>query len=339
MRVLVVTNMYPTPKLPGSGTFVATQVESLRGIGLDVEVLHVPRAEVGRSVYRGLGRKVRELAVGFRSSVVHVMYGGVMADTVTRALAGRPVVVSFCGSDLLGGGGQGVLERLALRHGVRASYRAAGRAAGVIVKSQNLLKALPSSVPRARAWLVPNGIDLARFRPLDPEECRRKIGWDAGRQHVLFPARRSRPEKQFPLAAAGVRLLDKRGVSVELHELDGVRHDDVPVWLNAAHVVLLTSAYEGSPNALKEALACDVPVVSVDVGDVKERLDGIAGCFLADPTAEDIAAKIERALAHPERINGRGAVADLALERVAARLRDIYDVVIRSAPSSIEAVR
>jgi len=328
MRVLAVTNMYPTPKLPGSGTFVAAQVESLRAAGLDVHVLRLDRAELGRLVYRGLGAKVRELVTGFQPTVTHVMYGGVMADGVTRALSTHPVVVSFCGSDLLGGQAPGVLERLSIRHGIRASRRAAGLAAGIIVKSQNLLDALPSRVDRTRTWIVPNGIDLNRFHPLDPAACRNDLGWDPQRRHVLFPAQPSRPEKRYELAAASVKRLAESGVPVELHALEGVDHDDVPVWLNAAHVVVLTSAYEGSPNAVKEALACDVPVVSVDVGDVSDRLNGIAGCFLADPTPDDIAEKIGYALAHhPARVKGRQSVANLALESVAARLREIYEVV------------
>jgi glycosyltransferase involved in cell wall biosynthesis len=328
VRLLVVTNMYPTPKLPGSGTFVAAQVESLRAAGLDVHVLHLARAELGRSVYRGLGEKVRTLVADFDPAVTHVMYGGVMADGVTRALPADPVVVSFCGSDLLGERAPGVLERLSIRHGVRASRRAAERAAGIVVKSQNLLEALPPGVPRARAWIVPNGIDLARFRPLDPVACRHELGWDPDRRHVLFPAQPSRPEKRYSLAVAGVQRLEEGGTPVELHALEGVEHGHVPVWLNAAHVVVLTSEYEGSPNAVKEALACDVAVVSVDVGDVRERLDGIAGCFLADPTPEDIAEKIRQALAHPVRVRGRKSVSNLALEAVAARLREIYRVVV-----------
>ena len=332
LRVLVVTNMFPTPTLPSTGTFVAAQVQSLRASGLEIEVLHLPRGESGRHVYRGLARRARTLVASFRPDLVHAMYGGVMADTLTRTVRERPVVVSFCGTDVLAGpAGGGLLERVALRYGVAASHRAARRADGIIVKSRNLLEALPSDVSRSKAWIVPNGIDLERFRPLDRQECRRQLGWDAEQRHVLFPASPARPEKRFALAEAGVSMLEDDGLGATLHSLDGVRHDDVPIWLNAADVVLLTSAYEGSPNAVKEALACDVAIVSVDVGDVAERLRGIEGCHVADATPEGVAQKLRLALGRRGPIAGRASVANLALERVAERVREIYEVVTGEA--------
>jgi glycosyltransferase involved in cell wall biosynthesis len=269
------------------------------------------------------------------------MYGGVMADAVTRALPGYPVLVSFCGTDLLGGETHGVLKRFAVRYGALASRRAAGRAAGIIVKSRNLFHALPREIDRSRVWIVPNGVDVSRFRPLDREECRRRLGWDPERPHVLFPAPPARPEKRFPLAEASVALLNGTSSSAELHALAGVPHEDVPIWINAASVVLLTSSHEGSPNAVKEALACNVPVVSVDVGDVGERIEGIDGCFLAAPTPDDLAEKLERALSRPEPIAGRERMAELSLNRVAARLRDIYatltDSAVDEAVATVEA--
>lgn len=326
MRSLVVTNIWPTPAVPGTGTFVLDRVESLRAAGVDVDVMYFPRTE-GRSVYRGLGKRVAD-AVGEREpDVVHVMYGGVMADEVTRRVRSRPVVISFCGTDLLGGRGANLVERLSLRFGVLASRRAAPRAAGIIVMSKNLHEALPAAARTARTWIVPDGIDFSRFRPLDRDRCRERLGWDPARRHVLFPALRSRPEKRYALAEAGVELLNAGGPAVELHALENVPHADVPVWLNAADAVLLTSAHEGSTNVVKEALACDVAVVSVDVGDARERLAGIEGCFVADATPEDIAAKLSAALAHGERVDGRERIRDLALDRTAARVMEIYRVV------------
>ncbi len=324
MHVLVVTNMYPTEAVPYAGAFVAAQVESLRAAGVDVDVFHLARPERGRNVYRGLGTKVKELVSELEPDVVHVMYGGVMADAVTRAVRDRPVVVSFCGTDLLGGRADGIVARLGVRYSPLASRRAARRAAGVIVKSRNLFAALPRDVDRSRVWIVPNGVDVSRFRPLDRDECRRRLGWSPDRPHVLFPAPPGRPEKRFELAEASVALLDGGTPTPELHALEGVPHEDVPTWLNAANVVVLTSAHEGSPNAVKEALACNVPVVSVDVGDVRERIEGIEGCFLAAPTAEDLADKLRRAIARSEPIAGRERMAELSLETVAGRLRGIY---------------
>ena len=106
------------------------RVRGLRAAGIDVDVMYFPRTE-GRSVYRGLGQKVRAAVAERMPDVVHVMYGGVMADAVTRHVRTRPVVISFCGTDLLGGRGSSLLERLSLRYGVLASRRAAARVADI----------------------------------------------------------------------------------------------------------------------------------------------------------------------------------------------------------------
>lgn len=331
LRALVVTNMYPTATAPYAGPFVAAQVESVRATGVHVDVMHFPRHELGRDVYRGLGKKVRTAVASHEPDLVHVAYGGVMAEAVTRSVRDRPVLVTFHGTDLLAGKASNALRGLMLRLGVVASRRAAQRAAGVIVVSPTLLDALPRSLDRSRVWVVPNGVDVARFRPLDRPECQSVLGWDPARTHVLFPASPSRPVKQFPLAKAAVELANQAGADLQLHTLDGVAHDDVPVWLNAASAVLLTSAHEASPVIVKEALACNVPVVSVDVGDVRERMAGIDGCFIAAPTPDDLADKLVRALAYDGRIAGRERIVELSLERVADRVRGIYALLVNGA--------
>jgi len=327
VRVLVVTNMYPTEARPANGTFVADQVRSLRQAGVEAEVLFVDRARQGRQVYRQLGQRAQTLVETSKPHLVHVMYGGVMADVVTRVVPDRPVLVSFCGDDLQGNTGNGPLAALSGRYGIAASARAARRAAGMIVKSRNLFEALAKSVDSSRVWTLPNGVDFSRFRPRDRTECQEALGWNTQRAHVLFPASPARGEKRFPLANAAVRLLERSGLDVELHTLEAVPHDDVPIWLNAAHAIVLTSVREGSPNVVKEALACNVPIVSVDVGDVRERLAGIEGCFIADPTPVELSANLARVLARDHRIESRERVADLSLERVAAKLREIYGVL------------
>jgi glycosyltransferase involved in cell wall biosynthesis len=203
--------------------------------------------------------------------------------------------------------------------------------------SQNLFDALPRSLDGSRVWIVPDGVDLVRFAPRDRIACQQKLGWDPGSKHVLFPATPSRAEKGFPLAEAAVRGLANDGLDVRLHTLGRVPHEEVPTWLNAANAVVLTSVREGSPNVVKEALACDVPVVSVDVGDVGERLAGVEGCFIADRTPDDLAAKVGRALAHDRRIDGRRTIAALSLERIAARVREIYDILTHPASARGEA--
>src|SRR5262249_45941379 len=113
--------------------------------------------------------------------------------------------------------------------------------------------------------------------------------------------------------------------------LVGVRHEDVPTWLNAADVLLLTSHHEGSPNVIKEALACNLPIVSVDVGDVRERIDGVHGCYLADPAPSALASALSLALALDGRSDGRRRVAELSVTRVAADVVAAYHAILGDA--------
>jgi teichuronic acid biosynthesis glycosyltransferase TuaC len=324
VRTLVVTNIYPSSATPALGTFVADQVRRLRESGVEIDLIYVNRPGRGRREYRHLGARVRRAIDDTEPDLVHVMYGGVMADVVTGTVRNRPVLVSFCGTDLLGGRASSGLERLSEHYGVLASTRAARRATGVVVKSRNLFDALPSGVDEHRTWILPDGVDLGRFRPLDRRDCRMALGLAADGSHVLFPAAPQRPEKRYPLAAAAAARLSQAGTNVQLHTLGGLPHDDVPLWINAADAVILTSMYEGSPNVIKEALACNVPVVSVDVGDVRERIQGIDGCFIAQPVPDDLAAKLGRVLKRSERIAGRERAAELSLERITVKLAAIY---------------
>jgi teichuronic acid biosynthesis glycosyltransferase TuaC len=328
MRILAVTNIYPTLQAPALGTFVEQQVKGLRRIGLDVEVMLVDRAQRGMGAYLGLSRQVRARVAQFQPHVVHVMYGGVMADTITRAIHDRPIVVSFCGSDLLGELLSGILRRLISGYGVMASHRAARRACGIVVKSKNLHDALPKDVDRGKVRIIPNGVDLERFRPLNRDECRRRLGWSGKRFHVLFPTNTGDPRKRPDLARAAVEAVNNSGVKAEMHQLRGVPHEEVPIWLNASDVVLLTSLHEGSPNIIKEALACNIPVVSVDVGDVRERIQGIEGCYLAVPDPGDLAAKLQMVHAGSRRVVSRITMQGLSLERVALQLKEFYGEVL-----------
>src|SRR4051812_40145732 len=167
MRILVVTNAYPTPETPGSGTFIEQQIKGLKDIGLAVDIVFVNRAQNGMKAYLGLRQKIRHAVTEFCPDIVHVMYGGVIADQVTRNVEDRPVIVSFCGSDLFGENMSGAVRKLVSRYGIRASYRAARLAAGIIVKSKNLYAALPRDIDFSKVRIIPNGVDLDLFKPLD----------------------------------------------------------------------------------------------------------------------------------------------------------------------------
>jgi glycosyltransferase involved in cell wall biosynthesis len=322
--------VYPSADAPAAGTFIEQQIKGLRQIGLNVDVMVVDRLGRGMSCYLGLGRKVQARIVSCQPDLVHVMYGGVMADMVTRAVGDVPTVVSFCGSDLLGELLSGPVRKFVSRYGVMASHKAARRATGIIVKSENLRDALPNHVDQSKVRIIPNGIDLERFKPLSQETCRARLGWNDNHFHVLFPTNGGDPVKRPDLARSAIDRVIRSGIPAELHYLCGVAHDEVPVWLNASHSLLLTSLHEGSPNIVKEALACDVPIVSVDVGDVRERIQGIDGCYVALAEPGDIAGKLSMVYTGSRRIAGRVNIQTLSIERIAQRLKEVYEEILLS---------
>jgi teichuronic acid biosynthesis glycosyltransferase TuaC len=330
LRILAVTNLYPTPQHPAMGTFVEQQIEGLKRIGLDVDVMFVNRRERGMCSYLTIGAELRNRIKHFQPDVVHVMYGGVLAERVTSVVEDRPSVVSLCGSDLLGEHLSGPLRSVISECGVLASHIAAKRAFGIVVKSRNLEEALPASVDRSKVRTIPNGIDLERFKRLEQADCRKKLGWSSNKFHVLFPANSGDPCKRPYLAQAAIDIANRSGLSAQMHQLRGVPHEEVPIWLNASDVLLLTSLHEGSPNVIKEALACDVPIVSVDVGDVHERISGAEGCHIALPNVNDLAAKLQLVGSSRCRIAGRKRVEHLSLEHTALKLKAFYLEVLES---------
>ncbi len=335
MRVLVVTNMWPTPGFPRSGTFVERQVRGLERIGVTVELLFVERGPEGMWAYRSVAGRIRRALAAFELDVVHVMYGGMMSAMASMALKDVPWVQSFCGTDLLGEESGSLFQRLRGLVGVVCSRCSARRAQAIVVKSANLQRALPRSIKDTTIHVIPNGVDLELFRPMEAGPCRERLGWREDVFHAVFSTPSlSDANKRLPLARRAVEFLRRRGIQAELHVMLDVPHHEVPFWLNAADAVLLTSRHEGSPNIVKEALACDRPVVSVDVGDVRERLEGIEGCFLAQGSPEDLASKLELVYRGPRVVDGRKKMAGLSIEAVARRLLDVYERAIVAAKRS-----
>jgi teichuronic acid biosynthesis glycosyltransferase TuaC len=333
LRVLAVTNMYPTEDRPWLGTFVEQQVGSLRQAGMLVDVLYIDRMSHGMGAYRKIPVELSRRLDAGGHDLVHVMYGGVMADIVTRSVKDRPTVVSFCGSDLMGEFQSGNIRRLLGAYGAFASRKAARNANGVLIKSEALRSALPSGLDPEKIRVIPNGVSLTKFRPHNRTKCRVALQWRTDSFHILFPANAGNPVKRPELARSAVSHLEKAGIRAELHFLKGVPHDQVPIWINACDAVLITSAHEGSANIIKEALACNVPVVSVDVGDARERLEHVEGCYIAEDVPYALADKLKLVRSGLTRVNGRPAVGELSLECVAERLKTFYCEILQRSSS------
>ena len=174
-----------------------------------------------------------------------------------------------------------------------------------------------------RVVVLPCGIDLELFTPVPQQQAREALGLPAERRLVLF-AGELRPEKRVEIARAAVEQLRQAGDDVELVIAAGQSHERVPLFMSACDVLVLVSDYEGSPMVIKEAMACGLPIVSTDVGDVAEVVGDTAGCHLCRQDVDDVAGKLRLALAFGRRTAGRPRVMHLSQPRIAERLVSIY---------------
>lgn len=322
MRVLFVTNMWPDEERPWYGAFVKSQADSLERLGVELDVMSI-RGYAGRGAYASAAARMARLGRSLPHDVVHAHYGhsGAVARLQTRA----PLILSYCGDDLLGtrtnGGGLSTRSRIEA-----AVFRQLARAsAATITKSEEMQRALPASV-RGRNHVIPNGVDLDRFRPIPRDEARRLLGWDAEERTALFLANPAIATKNHPLAVATCERLP----GVRLRVAHDHPYSDVPLLLSAADALLFTSLSEGSPNVVKEAMAAELPVVSTPVGDVPERLRGVPGCYVREADPDALAVALAEAIERGRAPEARAAVAPLSSEAVARRILDLYEQVCKA---------
>jgi teichuronic acid biosynthesis glycosyltransferase TuaC len=316
MRVLVVTNFVPDAGAPQRGRWVLDQVEEIRRQGVEVELF---RFSPGSSHYLPAAVRLRRLLRRESFDLVHVHYG---LTAWSALLAGaRPLVVTFHGTDV--------------RHPLVGplSRRLSWRADLVAAVSRALFgpeAGRPGLPPAPGSAVLPCGPDLRRFRPLPRGEARRELGLDPDGRYLLFPANPNRAEKRADraaelAAACGAELLT--GGSIE--------PDRMPLWVNAANAVLVTSDYEGFGLACVEALACGVPVLSTPVGIAPFALGGIDGALCAPFELKRWGDALQPHLAVANaRIDGVARAASLSAARMAERAIVAYrEVLDRDRPA------
>ena len=300
--------------------FFDLQIRELEERNIECTTVTVPRpAEGGRSItdYLRFYPKVLRHSLS-EYDLVHANYGLVTPFALAQPI--RPLVITFWGTDLMSENGW--LPRL--------STAVARQADAVILPTKAM--AANYSGPHS---LIPFGVDTERFRPIPKQEARERIGWKSDVPIVLFPYDTSRDVKDFTRAK---RIVEQVDVDADLRAVSGVPYDEIPYYMNASDVLLVSSKREAGPMVVKEAAACNLPVVSTDVGFVREVLDGVSNCTVSDVDRELVSA-VEDVLARDDPSDGRTVIDGLSVDEMADSIVDVYDRVLTDQGSKTTGSR
>ena len=308
MKVLIVANHNKGYFVP----FIVEQVDALRQLGVEFDYYGVHGKGIGGylSNRSSMVKKIRE----YNPDLIHAHYGlsGLLAN-LQRVV---PVVTTFHGSDIHEGGRNILLSRISIWLSAYNIF--------VTEKLQD-----QAGYHGKKQCVIPCGIDTKAIYPMERSETRKLLGWEPDGKYVLFAGAFDNEVKNSPLAKAASSLIP----DVRLMEMRGYTREQVNWAMNAANCLLMTSHREGSPQVVKEALTCGTPIVSVDVGDVKNVTDGIDGCFITSYDANELAISMKKAFAFQGKTNGPKRIADRGLSNghIARQILEIYEKVTKAS--------
>ena len=308
MKILIVCSKNSGKIAP----FILEQGESLLRLGVEVD--YYPIIGKGLMGYWKSKKSFLQKIKTFQPDIIHAHYGlsGLLANSQRKI----PVVTTYHGSDI----NTSVVYILSRFNMVLSSH-------SIFVSNENRLKSGLSK----NFTLLPCGVDIKTFVPGLREESRKLLGLEKDQKLVLFSSAFDIAVKNSGLALSAIALLP----DVRLIELKNYSRSQVALLMNAVDVALMTSFTEGSPQFIKEAMACNCPVVSVPVGDVPFVLEGVEGCFIAAYDAVDIAEKLKMAFMFGKRTEGRNRILELgwSTEEVAEKLLNLYSEILGTKPS------
>jgi teichuronic acid biosynthesis glycosyltransferase TuaC len=319
--VLMVTNAWPHPERPAHAAFVQRTVNGLEAQGVCSDVLFVRGYRGWHAYVLGcLAMALLPLATREKYRLVH-SHGGETA-LMARFYHRAPVLASYWGSDILGPQHGSLRNRVTCFARSRILRAHSLLMTATTTKSEEMERLLPPYTQR-RNWVIPDGVDRSQFSPADRDQARRQLGWPLDEVTVISAGRRV-PLKRLWLAEQATTLAAQEVQGLRWRVLSEVAPHEMPLYYSAADCLLHTSASEGSPNVVKEALACNLPVVATPSGDIAELLTGVTPSALCAPEPEELAHGIVRCVADRPRSNGREQTRHLDLSETAARTLECY---------------
>lgn len=315
MKILHVTTNYPTPDRPVFGIFVKEQIESLQKIGVDCDVFYCNGQNKGFRKYITYLPKLWWKAVLGGYDIIHCHHA---LSAVMLWLTGAPlfkrVVLSYQ-NDPDHEWGE-IWYRRFNRHFKR-----------FIVKNTS------SYLKKPKFVYLPNGTNSEFFKPMEKKECRTQLDWDMENYYILYMDSNSkkRTQKRHDRYIEVIEILKKDYDNIVSVELINTPREKIPTYMNACDLHLMTSDFEGSPNSVKECLCCNTPVVSTDVGNVRDMMGDIPGCYVTNSfSSEELAQCVKNVLESKEPFKGRDLflAKGYGIEKVAEKLKGIYEEII-----------
>jgi glycosyltransferase involved in cell wall biosynthesis len=317
--VLVVAGEFEEDNKPGNTQpFIDRQIESLRKIGVDIISFSI-RGWESKKIYLKAISKINTLIEEKNISLIHAHY--VYSAIASSFQKKVPVIASLMGDDVYGTPDKSGKTSLSGYWEKSITKLFLKKWKVVIVKSNEMRNLLN----HRRIFVIPNGVDLNFFKPIERKKARGILSWDGNKHHILFGGDPSNPRKNFPLAEQVIKILEGKDWNVEIHSLMKIPHSQVPIYLSASEALLFTSFREGSPNIIKEALACNLPIVTVKVGDVEERLAGLPNCFIEEYNENSLANKLKQVLLNKEKMNFRDSLNDIEINTIAHKIKKVYE--------------
>lgn len=316
MKVLHITTNYPTPDYPIFGIFVKEQVESLQKLGVACDVLYCDRKGRGTWMYLTYIPRIWWRILRGRYDVIHCHHAlSALLCLCTLWPIFKKCVVSYQNDPTR----EWKVNCFGLLH---ACFNR------IIIKNTS------PYLERSRTVYLPNGCNEDFFVQMDRAACRKVLGLDPDAVYILYmdSNKWGRTQKRKDRFDATLELLRPHFPDVRALELYNTPREQIPAYMNACNLHLISSDFEGSPNSVKECLCCNVPVVSTDVGNVREMIGDIPGCaVVSDFSVEALAEAAKEVLLHTGLFEGRRLFLrkGYSMSAVSLRLKSLYEHLVR----------